>query len=89
MELPPAAVQDDDDPRVITRMDILAKLYRDRGLSVVEVPLQGTDIFLKIFSSLVLADWTAYYMARHYDVDPEQVPMVEEFKQLVASRGTK
>ncbi|MBI3442353.1 MAG: bifunctional phosphoglucose/phosphomannose isomerase [Candidatus Sungbacteria bacterium] len=79
----------DDDPRVIARMDILAKLYQDRGLPVVEVPLQGANVFYKIFSSLVLADWTAYYIARHYDVDPEHVPMVEELKRLIALRQTK
>lgn len=76
----------DDDRRVIARMEILAKLYQDRGLPVVEVPLQGDTVFLKIFSSLVLADWVAYYTARHYGAEPEQVPMVEEFKALIALR---
>lgn len=75
-----------DDPRTIARMDILTKLYEGRGLPVVETPLQGNSIFHKIFSSLVLADWVAYYTAQRYGVDPEKVPMVEELKQLIASR---
>ena len=37
----------------------------------------------KIFSSLLLADWTAYYTALAYGLEPEQVPMVEEFKKLI------
>ncbi len=89
----------DDDPRVQARMDITAKLYQDRGLPVAKVPAfakamadkppQGDNIFHKIFSSLVLADWAAYYIACHYGVDPDGVPMVEELKQLIASRRTK
>jgi len=79
----------DDDPRVRARMDITAKLYRDRGLPVADIPLQGATVFLKIFSSLILADWAAYYTARHYEVDPDGVPMVEELKKVIASQRTK
>lgn len=76
-----------DDPRIYQRMEILNRLYQDRGLLVIEVPLEAhINIFQKIFSSLVLADWTAYYTAETYGVEAEQVPMVEEFKQLMAAR---
>ena len=37
----------------------------------------------KIFSNLLLADWVSYFLALKYKVDPEQVPMVEEFKKLI------
>lgn len=72
----------DDDPRIQKRMDILEKLYRDRGLPVAIVDLRGSSVFHKIFASLILADWAAYYTARQYGLEPEHVPMVEEFKQL-------
>ena len=36
--------------------------------------------------ALSLADWTAYHTAKFYGVDPEEVPMVEEFKKLIAGR---
>jgi glucose/mannose-6-phosphate isomerase len=74
-----------DHPRIRKRMDILKKLYQDRGLPVLEVNLSGKDLFYKIFSSLLLADWIAYYTAKIYNVEPEQVPMVEEFKKQVSS----
>lgn len=77
-----------DDPRIAARMDIVAKMYRDRGLPVIEVPLRGDGIPMRIFSSLLLADWAAYYTARHYDLDPESVPMVEELKRLIAPHET-
>ncbi len=72
-----------DHPRIQKRMDILERLYQDRGLSVRLVDLEGVHPFYKIFSSLVLADWTAVYSAQGYGLESEQVPMVEEFKKLV------
>src|SRR3989338_1581752 len=72
-----------DDPRILRRMDVLEKLYKDRDLSVESIKLDEKDTWYKIFSSLVLADWFAYYIAIEYGLDPEQVPMVEEFKKLI------
>jgi glucose/mannose-6-phosphate isomerase len=66
-------------------MDVLTTLYRERDLPVIEIDMEGRDIFHKIFSTLVLGDWISYYIAIMYDVEPEQVPIVEEFKKLVAS----
>src|SRR3989338_5400904 len=67
----------EDHPRILKRMSILKKLYNDRGLIVETIDIKGSTRFHKIFSSLVLADWTAYYTALGYSVDSEQVPMVE------------
>ncbi len=72
-----------DHPRIQKRMGILKRLYEARSLPVIEIELKGETVWQKIFSSLVLADWAAYYTAKMYDVEPEQVPMVEEFKKLV------
>lgn len=73
----------DDNPRVAKRMEVLEKMYRERELSFETINLSGKDIFHKIFSSLFIADWTSFYLAQEYGVDPEQVPMVEEFKTLL------
>ncbi len=72
-----------DDRRILKRMSVLEKLYHDRGFKVEIVLLQGKTELQKIFNALILADWTAYYTATLYGVDPEQVPMVEEFKKLI------
>src|SRR3989338_361925 len=74
---------DDDHPQVQKRMDITAKLYRDRNLPVEILMLQGQSRVEKMFSSLVLADWTAYHTGEGYGLETEQVPMVEEFKGLI------
>ncbi|MBI3888292.1 hypothetical protein HY311_00680 [Candidatus Nomurabacteria bacterium] len=72
-----------DNPEIIKRTKVLEKLYKDRNLKVETLELNEKNIWLKIFSSLILADWTAYYTALSYGLEPEQVPMVEEFKKLI------
>ena len=73
-----------DGRNIIKRMNVLEKLYRDRGFKTEIILLQGKTELNKIFNALNLADWTAYYSAKMYGVEPEQVPMVEEFKKLIA-----
>jgi glucose/mannose-6-phosphate isomerase len=72
-----------DDRRILKRMSVLERLYHDRGFKVEIVLLQGKNEIQKIFNALILADWTAYHTAKLYGVDPEQVPMVEEFKKSI------
>ncbi|MCX6751276.1 MAG: hypothetical protein NT161_00710 [Candidatus Nomurabacteria bacterium] len=72
-----------DNSKILKRMSIIENLYKDRGLQVETIEIAGKNIWHKIFSSLLLADWTAYYTALEYGLEPEQVPMVEEFKKLI------
>lgn len=71
-----------DDLRIRRRMEIMEDLFKERGLKFETIDLEG-DEFHKIFGSLLLADWTAYYLAYHYGSDPEAVPIVEKFKKLL------
>lgn len=73
---------DDDDSRIQKRMEILERFYRQRNLKIEVVKLGGSP-YLKIFSSFLVANWTAYCLAEYYGVEPEAVPMVEEFKKLI------
>ncbi len=73
----------DDHPKIQKRMEIVEKLYRDRGVSVETIELSGDSPAEKLFSSLILADWTAVYIAELYGLESEEVPMVEEFKKMI------
>lgn len=73
-----------DDPRVQKRMSILKDLYEKRKLPVYLLDLkEESSVWQKIFNNLILADWTAYHTALQYGLEPEKVPMVEEFKKLI------
>lgn len=74
-----------DHPQIQKRMKVTRKLYEERGLVCTEVPLEGAGgVLEKIFSSLLVADWTALHLSKLYGTEAEQVPMVEEFKKLIA-----
>lgn len=73
----------EDHPRVNKRAAVLEQLMRKKGFGVTPVGLEGDGFFGKIFRTLLVADWAAYYTAKSYHVDPEHVPMVEEFKNMI------
>ena len=76
---------DESDPaRIKKRMEVTDKLLRQRKFPVELLKLEGKNVFEKIFFSLILADWASFYLAQQYEVEAEQVPMVEEFKKLIA-----
>lgn len=72
-----------DHPRINKREAVLEQLFQKKGFGTDAVALKGENFFEKIFHTLLIADWAAYYLAKHYHVDPGQVPMVEEFKNLI------
>lgn len=74
----------EDHPHNCRRMQITAQLYAERGISVSEVVLDGAPRAEKIFSCLMLGDWTSVHLGARYGVETEAVPMVEEFKNLMA-----
>ena len=73
-----------DDERIQKRMEVVKEQYRERGLQVEALELEGEGLGKRIFSSVVLADWTALHTAKLYGTEPEKVPMVEEFKRRIA-----
>lgn len=75
---------DKDDIRIQKRMSITMQMYEDRGFQVLEVPLEGGAFLDRAFSSLITADWVALRLSEIYGTEPEQVPMVEEFKRRMA-----
>lgn len=74
-----------DDLRIQKRMEITEGIYRQKGFNVETIEISNENIFYKIFGAVILGDWTAYYLALEYGVDPEKVPIVEEFKNLMRS----
>ncbi|MEX2090737.1 MAG: SIS domain-containing protein [Candidatus Paceibacterota bacterium] len=74
-------VDDDRTGRIGLRMEKLDEIYGRKDLPVTKLELEGESHLKKIFSSIVLAHWTAYYLAKYYKVDPEKTEIIEEFKK--------
>jgi len=79
---------DTDHPRVQVRMEVLEEQYKERGFPVKALLMSADDkeqhVFEDIFTSLLIADWTAVHTAEFYGLESEQVPMIEEFKKRIA-----
>lgn len=73
----------EDYPRNQKRMDALKTVLEKRKFLVEKIEIEGEKRAEKIFSSLILSAWTAYYLAEIYSNDPNSVPMIEEFKQMI------
>ncbi|MEX2054253.1 MAG: bifunctional phosphoglucose/phosphomannose isomerase [Candidatus Colwellbacteria bacterium] len=72
-----------DDAKTKTRMQVSKKLFQDRGFDVHSVEFVGENPAERIFNSIVTGDWVAYHTALAYGVEPNEVPLVEEFKKLI------
>jgi glucose/mannose-6-phosphate isomerase len=70
-------------PRVLKRMEVLEEQFQEKGFAVNTILLDGESRFEQIFKSLVLADWTALGLADFYNTEPEQVPLIEDFKKRI------
>jgi len=69
-----------DNERIQKRMDVLADLLEGKGYEVTSLDLSGKNILDKIFTSLLIADWTALELAKIKGTDPQSVPFIEDFK---------
>ena len=70
-----------DDSRIIKRMEITANLIKESGAEVDLIEMQGETKIEKIFNTLLLGDWTSFYLATNYGIDPVPVAIVEKFKE--------
>ncbi len=66
--------------RTRKRIRINLKLLKKKGVQAEEVPLQGKSRMEKMWNSIMLADWTAYELAKMNGADPAEIKIVEELK---------
>jgi glucose/mannose-6-phosphate isomerase len=78
---------DTDHPRIKLRMEVTSDIFKKMGIPIEFVPIVGPNIWGKMFSSLVLADWTGYYFAISYGLEPKEVKLVEDLKAMLKERG--
>jgi len=71
----------DSHPRILKQMEITKDLIEKEGVKVEIIDMRGKTMLERIFSSVVLGFWTAYWLALEYKVDPTPVKIIEEFKR--------
>lgn len=68
----------------IARIEIIKALFTNYGRSCTEINASGETEIGQIFSQIYLGDYVSVYLALLNEVDPTPVPLIEEFKQLLA-----
>jgi glucose/mannose-6-phosphate isomerase len=69
-----------DNERIQKRMSVLGNLLEEKGYEVTNLELSGRNAIEKTFSNLLIADWTAFELAKIKGTDPQSVPFIEDFK---------
>ncbi|MCG2690046.1 hypothetical protein L6252_02085, partial [Candidatus Parcubacteria bacterium] len=71
--------------RIIKRMELTAELIKEAGCEVETIEMIGANKLEKMFNTLLLFDFTSYYLALANNIDPVAVKIVEDFKKRLVS----
>lgn len=72
-----------DHPRIAKRMAITKKIFDSQRLLTTEIVLEGGTVLERVFNSIILADWTAYFVAGLYGTNPDRLDFIENFKKSI------
>ena len=76
-----------DHKRNLLRMEIMKEIYEEKGLTVEVLELEGKNTWEKIFTSLTMADWAAFYTAQIYKLEAQETAIITRFKNTIKERG--
>ncbi len=73
--------REDDHPSVLRKMDEVRALLIKRGLGITELTAIGKNKLERLFSLISLADWSSYHLALLENIDPTEIPAIDELKR--------
>lgn len=72
-------------PRNLQRLELTRKIFLQQGLNTDVIHARGNTRLAHIWTSLLFADYTTYYLGIAYGVDPSGSTQLSEFKSDMAS----
>lgn len=72
---------ENDHERTQKRMSIAQELYEEKGITTTNLKIEGKGRLHSLLKTILIADWVALTLALAHHAEPEQVPMVEAFKE--------
>jgi glucose/mannose-6-phosphate isomerase len=76
---------DDDYEEIKKRMSLTAEMLKTDGMPVMFVECGENNIWERMFNNSLLGDWTAFFLAEYYGIDPTNSEVVETFKKKLAT----
>jgi len=71
----------EDNLKIKKRIELTSEIVKQKGYDVEVIKLSGKNVLERSFKSIILADWTSYYLAMRYKVDPLSTLLQEKFKR--------
>lgn len=65
----------------LKRYTLTAKFLKRKNIETEIIDILPGNIFFQLFSTILLGDWTSYYLALKYNINPNSVTMIEKFKK--------
>jgi glucose/mannose-6-phosphate isomerase len=75
-----------DHPRNRLRLALTQQGFAEKGLATQSYEAQGDSALAHLWTTLLFGDFTAYYLAMAYEVDPTPVAALEELKAEMKAR---
>lgn len=70
---------DDDHRRTQKRMELMKTIMKKSGVEVTELAFKGR-LLTKMFTAMLIGEYTSYFLALRSRIDPTPVKLVEKFK---------
>lgn len=71
-------------PRVALRFEAMKELLANNAKNIIEIRAVGSSALERMFYFLQLADWTSYWLAKFYNVDPTEIPLISGLKNRLS-----
>ncbi|MEY4440405.1 MAG: hypothetical protein RLY49_31 [Candidatus Parcubacteria bacterium] len=81
--LPVFLTDSSDHPRIQKRFAVLKELFKQKSITYLEIDISNTNVYQKVFETIVLGDFVAVYIAEKAGVPQADVPLIEEFKKML------
>ena len=72
---------EEDHRRTQKRMKLTKDIFLKRGVTDTEIGIRGPSLLSKIFSAIILGDFTSYYLAMRFKINPNKYLFIEDFKK--------
>lgn len=75
-----------DHPRNRLRVDVTRQIYMTAGFNTDIIDANGPSPLADMLTVLHYGDYTAYYLAMCYDIDPSPIPQIDYLKEQLETR---
>jgi len=70
-----------DEKRIKKRISLFVKIAKKKKIGIFSVKIKEGSPLFRVFSTIILGNWSSYYLALENKVKPGPVKIVEEFKK--------